>query len=187
MVKASSILPSSQTRHISIKTYATLKSRPSSRILVQVSFWRNWERGFRKNVEVCVSFVRIQRNIFANFVHSPESSTLRRRISSYLWSRGLARWPKSFPQGQQFLKTRSQKARRCIQRSHPSSSARELLYRTNWTRKRGQFATLSWFGCGGSRRIWKFSYCHETGIDPSIQINWMTRWKHTLVCSLNSK
>ena len=85
----------------------------------------------KKNVEVCVSFVRIQRNIFANFVHSPESSTLRRRISSYLWSRGLTRWPKSFPQGQQFLKTRSQKARRCIQRSHPSSSARELLYRAN--------------------------------------------------------
>ena len=77
------------------------------------------------------SFVRIQRNIFANFVHSPEFSTLRRRISSYLWSRGLTRWPKSFPQGQQFLKTRSQKARRCIQRSHPSSSARELLYRAN--------------------------------------------------------
>ena len=89
--------------------------------------------------------------------------------------RGLTRWPKSFPQGQQFLKTRSQKARRCIQRSHPSSSARELLYRANWTRKRGQFATLSWFGCGGSWRIWKFSYCNETGIDPSIQINWMTR------------
>ena len=51
----------------------------------------------KKNVEVCVSFVRIQRNIFANFVYSPESSTLRRRISSYLWSLGLIRLPKSFP------------------------------------------------------------------------------------------
>ena len=66
------------------------------KILVQVSFWRI-ESEAPENVDMYVSFVRIQRNIFANFVHSPEFSTLRRRISSYLWSRGLTRLPKSFP------------------------------------------------------------------------------------------
>ena len=71
-----------------------LKSRPS----------RSWskspseeiENEAPKKVDVCVSIVRIQSNIFATFFHSPEFSTFRRRISSYLWSRGLTRLPKIF-------------------------------------------------------------------------------------------
>ena len=57
-----------------------------------------------ENVDVCVSFVRIQSNIFANFVHSPEFSTLRRRISSYLWSRDSPGCQKVFHKCNNFYK-----------------------------------------------------------------------------------
>ena len=97
MVKVSTILLSASPmkKKKKKKIYAILKLRLS----------RSWSKSpseeieseAPENVDMYVSFVRIQRNIFANFVHSPEFSTLRRRISSYLWSRGLTRLPKSFP------------------------------------------------------------------------------------------
>ena len=96
MVKVSTILLSASPMEKKGKKNLRDLEIEAVKILVQVSFWRI-ESEAPENVGMYVSFVRIQRNIFANFVHSPEFSTLRRRISSYLWSRGLTRLPKSFP------------------------------------------------------------------------------------------
>ena len=96
MVKVSTILLSASPMEKRKKKKLRDLEIETVKILVQVSFWRI-ESEAPENVDMYVSFVRIQRNIFANFVHSPEFSTLRRRISSYLWSRGLTRLPKSFP------------------------------------------------------------------------------------------